>query len=182
MTQIDTPFPYEVARHLLVDGEAEEVGHLRGEDRDGDAGGETHYDGIRDKLDDRSKPEKPHHKEDTPGHECGDGEAGKSVLLHYVVDNDDKGTCRTAYLHGIAAEGRHHEASDDGCEQTYRRADSARDGERDGERKGDNPHHDTRHEVLTEFSDVIVSQGRHQGGPEFQFSLHSTVFLGFIIN
>ena len=46
------PLRHEVGRHRAIDGQAQQILHLGGENREGDAAGETHHNGIRNELDD----------------------------------------------------------------------------------------------------------------------------------
>lgn len=88
----------------------QQVGNLGGEDRQGDAGGESHHDRIGDELDDRAEAEEAHQNQQHAGHEGRHQQPGLAVLLDDAIDDDDEGPRRAADLHAAAAQQRYHEA------------------------------------------------------------------------
>ena len=158
IAEIDHPFPCEIGRNLLVDRQAEEIGHLRGENRDGDTCGEPYHNRVRDELDHRAELEHPHQHEDAAGHESGKGETGEAIHLDDVVDNDDKRAGRSADLHRVAAEGGNEEAADHGRGESDGWADTAGDGESDSKRKGDDADHEAGHQILAKLRQRIIPE------------------------
>jgi hypothetical protein len=88
--EVGAPLTDEVAGTRLRD-HAEEVGHLLGEDDEGDAAGEAGGDGIGDELDHRPELEEPHDEQDRASHETCHGEALVAELVHDAGDDDDEG-------------------------------------------------------------------------------------------
>src|SRR5262245_10351410 len=66
--KVNFPFLKEVAREVSS-FQTQEILNLRGKDDDGDPGGESHRQGIRDEFDDGPKTEKPNPDEAESGHQ-----------------------------------------------------------------------------------------------------------------
>ena len=84
--------------------QSEEVFDLGGEDSDGDTAGESHHDGIGNVLDDGTQSKQSEKYEEEASHQGSDGESLEAILLYDAVDDDDKRTCRSAYLHLASSE------------------------------------------------------------------------------
>ena len=153
--QVDAPFGDEL-RGDVLQPQPEEVVDLGGEDGQGDTGGEADDDGVWDELDDRAEPEKPHQHQYQSGHQCGQGETFKPEAGDDAVDDHDERAGGAADLHGVATEGRHHEAAEDGGHKADRGAHAAGDGKRDGEREGHDAHHHSGGEVGLELGGIVM--------------------------
>ena len=133
MTEVHQPFAYEVARYLFTTKlKAEYIGHLCGEDSDGDTARKAHDDGIGDELDDRSQLEYTQQHQDDTCHQCGYDEACFTILLDDAVDDDDERTCRSANLYLAAAQQGDDETRDDGGYNTFLGRYTRRNAESNG--------------------------------------------------
>ena len=160
MLYVSNPFLNEVRRHL-VHLHAQQVFDLRGEDGDSDTAGESYDNGVGNVLDDGAQTEHTQQNEEDARHEGGDGETLHAVLLDDAIDDDDEGTCRTAYLHLASAEGGNEQSCDDGGDDTFLRRYTAGNTEGDGEGQCNDAHDDSRHEVGHECLLVVVLDGRN---------------------
>lgn len=75
-----------------------------------------------------------------------------------VVDDHDEGSCRTSYLHGVAAKGRHEEASYDGRDKTDGGAHARCDAEGDGKGQRHDAYYDAGCDVGAETLHCVVPE------------------------
>lgn len=154
-------------RHLLAaEVEAEDVGHLRGEDGHGNTAREAHDDGIGDELDDRTQPEEPHEQEQHAAHERCHQKSRLAVLLDDAVNDDDEGAGRAANLDAAAAQQRDDKAGDDGRDDALLGRDARSDAEGDGQRQGDDADDDAGHQVAHKVGTRVVAERVDEFGPE----------------
>ena len=167
VAEVERPFADEVSRDgFAAEVEPEEIGDLRGEDRNGDSGRESDDDRVGDELDDRAQPEGAHCDEQSARHERGDQQTRFAVLLDDAVDDDDEGARGAADLHAAAAQQRDDESGDHGRDDTLLGRDARGDAEGDGQRQGDDADDDAGHEIGGEIRARVVFQGLEQFGPE----------------
>ena len=102
MLNVECPFVNEVGWYVLQP-QTEEIVHLRREDGYGDTGGETYDNGVGHELDDGTHACQTHHDEQYARHDGCYHQPRQTILLNDAVDDDDKRTRRTAYLHLAAA-------------------------------------------------------------------------------
>ena len=129
--EITNPFMYEVSRHIL-DAQAEQIVHLRGEDRQRDTARETHDHRVRDELDDATQVEETHENQQDTRHDRGDSQTTQAILLDDAIDDHDERTRRSTDLHLRSAEKRDQETRDNRSEQTLCRTHARSDSECDG--------------------------------------------------
>ena len=139
--------------------QTEEVFDLGGEDGDGDTAGESYHNRVGDIFDDGAEMEQTEEHQEGTRHEGGNGQSLDAVLLDDAVDDDDKRTGRSAYLHLAATEYRDDETGHDGCDDTLFGSHSRCDTEGDGQRQGHDTHNDSRHHIGGEILLVVVPQG-----------------------
>ena len=180
MAEVHQPFAHEVARYLFTtELKAEDIGHLCGEDGDGDTARKAHDDGIGDEFDDCSQLEHTQQHQDDACHQRGHDEARFTILLDDAVDDDDERTCRSANLHLAAAQQGDDETRDDGGHDTFLGRYTRRDTKSNSQRKGHNTHNDTGHEVGHKHFFGIILQCRVEFRLEFErfhFLISRTLF------
>ena len=117
--EVANPLLNEVGWHAAFDVETQKVFYLGGEDSEGNTAGEAYDDGVGYVADDGSKTKHAKQDEEEACHNGGDGQACETVLLDDAVDDDDEGSCGTAYLHAATTKGADGKACDDGCEDAF---------------------------------------------------------------
>ena len=168
MPRVGYPLFDEVGRHF-ADGQPEKVFHLGGEDGHGDAAGEAHHDGVGDVFDDGAQVEHAEENQEHAGQDGGHEQARFAVLLDDAIDDNDERACRPADLHPAAAEERHGQPGDDGCDDTFFGSHARGDAKGDGQREGHDAHYDAGHDVCGQFLFAVTFQVKEQLRLEFEF-------------
>lgn len=137
--------------------EAEEVLDLCRSDEDGDAVGESDYDGTGDEPDGRTKPGEPHCQQNDAGHQGDHCQAGKTEAGNDAGDDHDESASGSADLGAGTAERRDEEARDDGGIEASLRSNSGGDAEGHGERQRNESDSDADEEVVQKHLPVVLA-------------------------
>ena len=159
--EIHAPLLDEVGR-VAGKCQTEEVLDLGSEDGDGDTTSESHYDRVRDVLDDGAETKQSEEYQEETCHEGGDGETFHAILLDDAIDDDDEGACRTTYLNLAAAKDGDDETCHNGGDDSLFGSHARSDTKCDGQRQGYDTYDDTCHEVRHECFLVVSLQTRKQ--------------------
>ena len=123
VTGVAHPLVDKTGRHRAFNVQTEEIFDLRGENRERNAGGEAHHNGIGNELNHAPQAEHPEQNQEETGHHRGHQQPRKPEMLHHSVDDDDESPRRAADLHATAAQCRDHNAGHNGRENAHTRAD-----------------------------------------------------------
>ncbi len=155
--EVGFPLAEEVSGDLIY-RQSEDVLDLSREYRHCNTRSESHDDGIRYEADDRPETQKSHQQQHQACHERRDRKPVDTMLSDDTVDDDDECSGRASDLHFATTEERDDEATDDGCDQTFRRRYTTGYTEGDGQRQGDDTDDDACSEILEECLLVVVLQ------------------------
>ena len=147
--------------------EAEEIVHLRHEDDDRDARGESDGHRKRNVFDVSAEPEKPGHHQQQAGDQRREHEAVIAVPVHGERDQRDEGGRRPADLEAAAAQKRDQESADDRRIEPAFRRDAGTDRNRHRQRQGDDGDGQPRKGVGAQIGKAVAfPQHGHELGQE----------------
>ena len=115
------------------------------------------------------------HNQEHTCHQRGYGQSLKSVLLYNAVDNDDKRTGRSAYLHFRTSQHRHYQSSNDGSNDTLLRCYTRCDTECDGQWQRHDTNYDTGQQVGGKLLFVVVPKSRQKFRLECKCCHHRSI-------
>ena len=164
MLQIQAPFG-EKLRRSVVDGQTEEIAHLRGKDGQGDPRRKARSHRIGNEFDDGPQAKKSRHGQDAPGQQGGDDQTVVAVTVDDTVDDDYKRAGGTADLKTAAAEQSGDQPRDNGRIQALDGLKAGGDGKGHGQRHGHHAHSQSGQNILAEIGAGIHAALQH--GPQF---------------
>ena len=149
--EIAYPLRNEASRHFKVKRKSEEILHLSREDGKGNTAGESHYDRIRDELEDDTHLAHSHHHEEDTRHDRSDDKALHSVLSDNAGNNHDERTGRSSDKEVRSSKERDEESRYNCSDETLLRGHAAGNTECDCKRKGDDTDDQARDKVRCEL-------------------------------
>ena len=148
--QIHFPLGQKFGRHVFY-LKAEQILNLGGNKQNADTGRKTDNHRIRNVLNICSQPQKTGHNQNHAGNQHRHCQTVIAIILHYVEDNDDESSGRTANLIAAAAKQRNKETGHNCGIQPLSRADAGSDRQRHRQGNGYDGDRHSRNGIAAKF-------------------------------
>ena len=127
--------------------QSKQVFDLSRKDGYGNTTGKADYNRIGDEFDNRSQTEYAKQNENDTCHNCGNEQSAFAILLDNAINNNNKGTSRTANLYPASSENRDGQTGNNSSDNSFLRSDSRSDAECNGQWQSYDTNNDTGHNV-----------------------------------